>query len=63
MNTNTNITNNINNTDQTNATNKGGNIDYNLLQKQQKMYREMNLKNDKHKRYANYLYIKEQINK
>ena len=33
---------------------KEENIDYNLLKKQQKMYHELNLKNDKMKRFANY---------
>ena len=55
---------NINNKMKNNTTNnqvnvvknKEQNIDYNLLQKQQKMYHEINLKNDKFKRYANYAY-------
>ena len=52
MNTNTNTANNINNNNnQTNAINNGGNIDYNLLQKQH----QKNLQNDKLKRFANYV--------
>ena len=35
---------------------KGIEIDYNLLSKQQKYYRELNLKNHNHQRYANYIY-------
>ena len=57
MTTNENVNNvNINNIQVVQGKNKVQNIDYNLLQKQQKMYREINLKNDKLKRYANYAY-------
>ena len=60
VNINININNNTNkniDNNQTNSIQKGeNNIDYNLLKKQQKMYREINLQNDKNKRYANYVY-------
>ena len=47
----------ITNNNQINVINKGGNIniDYNLLQKQQKINYPMDMKNDKHKRNVNYI--------
>ena len=60
ININININNKMNNNANTNQTNivknKEAQIDYDLLKKQQKMYREINLKNDKYKRYANYVH-------
>ena len=56
ININVNNKNNINNNQVNVVKNGEKNIDYNLLKKQQKMYHEINLKNDKHKRYANYAY-------
>ena len=54
---NININNKMNNNNQVNVVEKKKeNIDYNLLKKQQKMYYEMNLKNNKYQRYANYAY-------
>ena len=48
MNNNINAINN-NNNNQINIINKGENIDYNLVQKQQKIYPQVNTKNDKHR--------------
>ena len=56
MNNNINAINN-NNNNQINIINKGENIDYNLVQKQQKIYPQVNTKNDKHKRFADYVNI------
>ena len=59
INININVNNKMKNNNQVNnqisvPKKKEENIDYNLLKKQQKMYHEINLKNDKMKRYANY---------
>ena len=56
ININNKMKNNVTNNQVNVVKNKEQNIDYNLLQKQQKMYHEMNLKNDKYKRDANYVY-------
>ena len=61
ININNKMNNNINaitnNNNQINIINKGENIDYNLVQKQQKIYPQVNTKNDKHKRFADYVNI------
>ena len=58
VNINININNKMNNniTQVKEVKNNEKQIDYDLLKKQQRMYREINLKNDKNRRYANYLY-------
>ena len=53
---NININNKMNNNINT-ITNNQNNIDHNLVQKQQKIYPQMNIKTDKHKRFADYVNI------
>ena len=55
INVNNNINNNITNNNQINKP-KEKTIDYNLLQQQQKLYHQINLKNNNFNRYANYAY-------